>query len=97
MTALPRPLGSVERIFIHQAYDTPREELERAGKLVVPVANGLELAVAAYGMNLISAETVRAAHEVCTRADPRLDIDTVIEDSVERGLLTQARAADLVW
>jgi hypothetical protein len=97
VTSLPRPLGSVERIFIHQAHSTPREELERRGRLVVPVANALELAIAAYGLGLVTAEIVRGTHEVCSRADPRIDIDEVIEESVERGLVSQSRAADLIW
>jgi len=97
VTSLPRPLGSVERIFIHQAVGRPRSELERVGRLVVPVANALELAVAAFGLDLVIGDTVRAVHGVCVQADARIDIDEVIEDSVERGLITQSRAADLIW
>ncbi len=97
LTSLPRPLGTVERVFIHQAYDTPRADLERVDDLVVPVAHAVELAAGAYGMDLITADVVRSAYEACARADPRLDVDAIIEDSVERGLLDQARATDLVW
>jgi hypothetical protein len=93
----PDARGSVERIFIHQAYATPRAELEQTGPLVVAVANAAELAVAAYGLDLVKADTVSQAIAACERSGQTIDAAALIEDSVDRALLSRSRAAGLVW
>ncbi|MFC1610239.1 phosphatase domain-containing protein [Myxococcota bacterium] len=94
---LPEPLGSVGRIFIHLACGTSRQQYDQFEGLVVPVANACELAVALYGLDLVRAEDARmACQQVCV-SDPRVDVDELLEEAVDRGLIDQNRAAELAW
>jgi hypothetical protein len=97
LDGLPAERGTVERIFIHLERNTAPAAFERYGGRVAPVGGGAQLALALYGLGYVRAEDVQLAIEAVRAEQPGLDVDALVEDSVERGLIDQQRVAEIDW
>ncbi|MEE8409222.1 MAG: phosphatase domain-containing protein [Myxococcota bacterium] len=89
--------GDVERIFIHLERGTSPTYFERFGRRVVPVQGAVQLALALYGLDLVQAESVQQVCDAVIAELPRVDIDGLVEDAVDRGLVDQGRVAQVGW
>ena len=91
---LPRRRGRVKRIFIHLERNTPPENFELYGKMVVPVKNAFQLALAVYGLGLIDKEALRRCRSgfFPEGGGIKSDHEALLEDAVNRGLITRKKA-----
>ena len=80
---LDRPLGSVERIYIHLETKTPPEQFAKFGSLVRPVKGSYQLALALYADHLLPADTVTSIADAMEPSH-RTAMET---DAVARGLI----------
>ena len=97
LDGMPSSLGRVERIYIHLENKMAPASFERYGGLVLPVHGACQLSVSLYGVGLVSEATVKRACNAACNADHRIDVDNMVEDAVERGLVDQNRVAEIGW
>jgi hypothetical protein len=86
---LPRPVGRVERIFIHLARGTPPRELASYGPLITPVHNACQLVLVLYEMALVDRDAVHHAAGAVRNAmgGSRTLFDRTLDDAVHRNLV----------
>jgi hypothetical protein len=87
LARLERPVGSVERAFIHLERETPPEQFAGLAPLVVPVDGAAQLGPVLLHLGLIDAAAARAAlEEVAAVVDPAV-LRLRLDQAVARGLV----------
>jgi hypothetical protein len=95
---LPSKLGTVKRIFIHLEKNSPPERFDPLGKRVAPVRGGFQLALAVFESGLVNKAVVQEAADALRKATSTpVDLDELVRDAIDRGLLSPDRARQVGW
>lgn len=89
--------GSVKRIFIHLASNTPPVRFDPFGEIVIPVKNAFQLGLSLFEHGLIKGESLR---QCCESVFPgvgsgRMDMEAQLADAEARGLITDVNLSKL--
>ncbi|MBW1809749.1 MAG: hypothetical protein JRJ87_16255 [Deltaproteobacteria bacterium] len=87
--------GTVEKIFIHLEHQTPVDQFSHLAPLVVPVKGSVQIALACYQLNLLDLQAVRQALTARASSPAGADIQKLIQDALERGLISKKKYAEL--
>jgi Phosphatidate phosphatase APP1, catalytic domain len=95
--ALPSPLGVVEKVFIHLERGLEPESFADQRPLVAPVHGAFQLSLALFALDLVDDRTVTEAASAirATSVFRRLDLDELMADGVQRGLISSEQANKL--
>lgn len=95
--ALPAPVGTVEKVFIHLERGSEPASFASLAPLVVPVRGAFQLSLALFALDLVDDRTVTEAAAAirATSVFRRLDLDDLMADALERELLTRDQASKL--
>lgn len=95
---LPGKVGTVDRIFIHLEKSSPPESFEVYGRRVAPVRGGFQLALAVFELGLVHPRVVQQAADAERKArSAAVDLDALVQDARERGLISAERARSAGW
>lgn len=90
-----RDRGWVERAYIHLERGTPPEAWSHLAPLVVPVRGAVQLALALFGQGHLDPGAATRAVEAGGASMTRRDLEPLVRDAVDRGLLTPDAARTL--
>jgi hypothetical protein len=94
---LPDRLGTVDRVFIHLERNSAPSDFDPYGPLIAPVRGAFQMSLALFQLDLVDERTVREAAQAIrsTSVFRRLDLDGLLTDAVDRGLITEQRTKQL--